>query len=1257
MIRCSFSLFVLFSASVFAQTPPTSFHVITADQPGSNAERFTRMFDRSEIWLGADGIYSIPLDGNDQWGSANKNSSTFFVFSDTMVGTADPETKRFRDANMVNHSTAVLTKYEPTQKTEREDTIRFFYGKNADGSRTNLFGKKYWLQDGIVINGKLYLTAFTPDNRWKPTQVDLLTIPVVSSETLDWEKVTIMEKFPLWAENDQFQLVFGIGILDQTATDGYVYVYGYRDTLRGGTKHLVVARVKPESYADGEQWRFWDGNDWSKDISVAFQDEAVLADRISTELSVTPIAKDQYLLVFTQNVMSDRIAYKLGSSPTGPFGETVVFYRAPEPQTMGSPIYSYNAKAHPHLSAPGLLLISYNVNRLGSLPRNTDEYRPRFIELPIENIVKADAKSSTSADNNSFRNNPMSFSKIFPISPMVLLGGLGTSLLSENDTPLAYSIGPGGGGAIMHPAINPHDANNIFLACDMGSSFISRDGGKSFQSHNFGSSGANDISRAFFSPHDPNVMYVAGGSLSSSSGVYYASGVLFVSHDKGETFRAIWPSTDKFVGIFNRTPYYQYTAGYLPSGYIYNVTVHPTEPNMLFVLTSRGTIHKSTDAGKTWTVFGTLPEGGATKTIFTGRNVANMMIFDNELRVAVDIGLFSFDLTSATRTDVPNSASKAQTMVIKDGQMTVCTLKDVENNANYVNHIFKTTDFGKTWVNISSNFKTVLTPPPGRTARKFTSNAKITFGTPTSHGYRPITVYDQNTLYVSFQVENGNYQIVGGVAKTTDGGNTWTLMFDSWNVNDGGFTSLDPISTTPVYGNSATVASYTAPNRGLIVSSVNPNHAIVTTNVGAYQTKDGGLKWEDLASCRTDNNPLLTPYNLDGSMKSGSIPTWTTKGIEPAGQHYLAINPHNKKDWITGWTDIGAWRSLDGGTSWTCLRPGRNEMPTCSHAAAFDPHNPGYILFSTSNRQSVGSFATATGTGAILCRSTNNGQTWTALPTSTWYSSENRGFHVSTIIYDPHHKDVVYVSAVGEGDRGGVWKSTDAGKTWKRIVTGIAPHTNSSRTPSVGIAPRLSLSNDGKTLLCRIVQQYTATRTSATDIAADHLLWKDAAAYKLDIFNGDTTWIEIPRPNDNAVGLRNLAMDNNGVLYATTNTQMTNWTRPNVYGARPPTLNYGGAYVSVDNGATWRQIFVPTGSAYGIRVDNRDNHRLYLSTQMGAVYVSYKGKETTLADWILLPGSTVFFGWQHIYEDPNDQNRIIVTSNCGGTWSMLIPPP
>ena len=371
----------LFSSSLYAQT-----NVITAERIGSNAERFTNMFDRSNGWLGADGIYSIPLDGNDNWGNAGKENATLFVFSDTMLGTADPKTKEYRDVRMVNHSAAILTKFEPTQTTDRADTMQFFYGKNADGSRSNLFEGKYWLQDGIVVNNKLYLTAFIPDERWKPTQLGLITVPLASNKTLNWDGITITERFPLFAENEHYQLLFGAGILDHSAMDGYIYVYGYRDTLSGGEKHLVASRVKPEFFADGSQWRFWNGIGWVSDCTAAFCDEATLAERISTELSVTPIAQDIFLLVFTQDVMSDRIAYKTGGSPIGPFGETVVFYRAPEERAMGDDVRVYNAKAHPHLSSPGLLLISYNVNRPGRLPRHTGQYRPRFIELPIEGI-------------------------------------------------------------------------------------------------------------------------------------------------------------------------------------------------------------------------------------------------------------------------------------------------------------------------------------------------------------------------------------------------------------------------------------------------------------------------------------------------------------------------------------------------------------------------------------------------------------------------------------------------------------------------------------------------------------------------------------------------------------------------------------------------------------------------------------------------------------------------------------------------------
>lgn len=345
-------------------------------------QEWTKLFDRDEIWLGADGIFSIPLDGRDELSSATEKTRTLFVFSDTMVGTADPQTKEYKNANMVNHSVAILEGNTPDP-----ERIRFIYGKGGDMSRTNLFGYNCWLQDGIVIDGTVHLSAIRTGKNWKPLGLDLISVPLRDGRP-QWDRFERKADFPALISNERFQSCFGAGILDHVSRDGYIYIYGYRDRLRGGRKGLIVARVEPKDFTDANRWRFWNGKQWTENLSASLEDEAVLVDGVSTELSVTPIEKDRYLLVYTRATMSPEIYCNLGDSPTGPFGKAEKIYHCPEPETLGKGIYTYNAKAHPHLSRKGTLLISYNVNRLGSLPHKTYEYRPRFVELSLEVIEK-----------------------------------------------------------------------------------------------------------------------------------------------------------------------------------------------------------------------------------------------------------------------------------------------------------------------------------------------------------------------------------------------------------------------------------------------------------------------------------------------------------------------------------------------------------------------------------------------------------------------------------------------------------------------------------------------------------------------------------------------------------------------------------------------------------------------------------------------------------------------------------------------------
>jgi hypothetical protein len=351
----------------------------------SRAEEWTQLFDRRSGWIGADGIYSVPLDGRDGLAAATPASRTAFIFSDTRVGTVDRQDLTYDQTGFLNNSSAVLLGDRPIQS-------RATFVTPENGA----FGSGFWMNDGIAIGDTLFATGFAPDSDWNAARVDLIAVPIVDGAP-DYAAVRRTEDVGLLVRTSTHIVMFGVGITDNSAADGHVYVYGYRNTLIGGQKDLVVARVPKEGFADvprqgvSSPWRFWSGSEWTSDITVTERDAAALHPDVSTELSVTPIPTGRYagkyLLVYTRNVMSTGLEYAVGDTPIGPFSAGVLFYNCPEPfiygaQTEGA-TYCYNAKAHPSLSRKGKLLVSYNVNRLGGDPITTEIYRPRFVWLDL----------------------------------------------------------------------------------------------------------------------------------------------------------------------------------------------------------------------------------------------------------------------------------------------------------------------------------------------------------------------------------------------------------------------------------------------------------------------------------------------------------------------------------------------------------------------------------------------------------------------------------------------------------------------------------------------------------------------------------------------------------------------------------------------------------------------------------------------------------------------------------------------------------
>lgn len=352
------------------------------------APEWTNLFYRNSGWFGADGIFSIPLSGVDRVGNAG-NRETLLLFSDTYIGEVGDDGKPKPGNTMVNNTVAIVQ-----GNSADTDSIRFFYKTDPDGTPQTFFvptttgGKKqhFWLGDGFVNrerNNTLYLFAYHIEMTGEGVfdfiepDVSIIALPAGSRPPFEQQrqlKTPLHINIPGVGEGN-----FGAGILVNTRwagaphPDGYVYVYA----CIGQDKNLLAARVKPRDFENFDRWRYWNGQDWTADIKQLKS----ITNAVSNELSVTPLPDGRYALVFQVLGLSDKVGMRIGASPVGPFDDIREIWRTPE---ADQGLFCYNAKAHPNLSKPGELLISYNTITLdfwNDIQRDAHIYRPRFIRL------------------------------------------------------------------------------------------------------------------------------------------------------------------------------------------------------------------------------------------------------------------------------------------------------------------------------------------------------------------------------------------------------------------------------------------------------------------------------------------------------------------------------------------------------------------------------------------------------------------------------------------------------------------------------------------------------------------------------------------------------------------------------------------------------------------------------------------------------------------------------------------------------------
>lgn len=143
----------------------------------------------------------------------------------------------------------------------------------------------------------------------------------------------------------------------------------------------------------------------------------------------------------------------------------------------------------------------------------------------------------------------------------------------------------------------------------------------------------------------------------------------------------------------------------------------------------------------------------------------------------------------------------------------------------------------------------------------------------------------------------------------------------------------------------------------------------------------------------------------------------------------LAVYEKNPSIYYVATAHGGVWKTVNNGTTFEALFQDQGHMSIGD--VTISQTNPNLVWVGTgesANRQSV-----SWGNG--VWKSTDGGQTWEHKGLKDSYS-------INRILIHPDNNDIVFVSAVGSvfgpgGDRG-VFKSTDGGTTWRKVLSGDA---------------------------------------------------------------------------------------------------------------------------------------------------------------------------------------------------------------------------
>ena len=159
----------------------------------------------------------------------------------------------------------------------------------------------------------------------------------------------------------------------------------------------------------------------------------------------------------------------------------------------------------------------------------------------------------------------------------------------------------------------------------------------------------------------------------------------------------------------------------------------------------------------------------------------------------------------------------------------------------------------------------------------------------------------------------------------------------------------------------------------------------------------------------------------------------------------IAVNPKNTSEYYVAVASGGVWKTTNAGNTYNPIFDGQGSYSI--GCVTIDPENEHVIWVGTGENNNQRSVAYGDG----IYKSEDGGKSWKNKGLKT---SE----HIGKIIVDPRNSDVVYVAAMGplwkKGGERGVYKTTDGGEKWSRVLnideyTGVTDIVIDPRNPDV----------------------------------------------------------------------------------------------------------------------------------------------------------------------------------------------------------------